>query len=157
MKVSSDEAKAFIYLGLAAAGVYLVYRLYGAGGDIKKTVSDSLGNVWSGIKTIGTAVNPVDTDNLASRAAGAASSAVTGTDDSLGGAIYAATHDDPMAIMARNDAEATVKRDQSSAETNRLTRLNGLFGFDSGEYWAQQQSPATDPLGNMQQSYGYSQ
>lgn len=45
MKVTEDSAKGIVILGLAAVGVYIVWKLYGASSSIGSTVAGSLGNL----------------------------------------------------------------------------------------------------------------
>ncbi len=89
----------------------------------------------AGLKTLVTETfNPASERNIVNQVATAAGAAITGDKNfTPGGALYDATHADPMATMAAADAERARASTQSEAETARLARQDATAaGYATG-------------------------
>lgn len=119
MKVSSDQIKAYAYIGLGVAGVYLVFKLYKASTGISDTVTSSLGGAWDAVASLGTKAATIVRD--------------AGTQVSNFGV----------------DGVDKSTPDQALAETARLHRNEDYLGYSDVNYNAPGMSAQSDALGNI--------
>lgn len=136
--ISSDNAKTLVILTALAAMGYVVWKLYGAGSDIKDKVAKTISDVVEGAKQIGHSVD------LATTRVGARARAVEN-----GGAVPGTGEDQSTAESARLGRQNSEIEDSLPTNTEpiydpmgNLTGWHEVVGQNSGVYNAESVQPS---------------